>query len=165
MPIECPRCGSRYLRESQPRDFNERMGKWRFVSPMRCMDCKTRFIGKTLIFSDMLYARCPACIRMDLAEWRGITFEPPFWTTLKLTLGAHRWRCEYCRINFASFRKRREVFTFGRWQKLNSGQAVVEGRARLLQLEQKADAIRQAAAEQRRLQARQALLEQEGEDE
>ena len=34
-------------------------------------------------------------------------------------LGAHRWRCEYCRLNFASFRQRKEPFTFSRWKNRN----------------------------------------------
>jgi hypothetical protein len=56
---------------------------------------------------------------MDLNGWTGKTYEPTGWTAIKVALGAHRFRCEYCRINFASFRKRKEVFTFSRWRKLN----------------------------------------------
>ena len=50
---------------------------------------------------------------MDLNGWTGKTYtNPPFWVALKVSFGARKWRCEYCRLNFASFRKRKEVFTF-----------------------------------------------------
>jgi hypothetical protein len=56
---------------------------------------------------------------MDLNGWTGKTYtDPPFWVALKVHLGGRKWRCEYCRLNFASFRKRKEVFTFKRWRKL-----------------------------------------------
>jgi hypothetical protein len=55
---------------------------------------------------------------MDLNGWTGKTFtDPPLWVALKVSLGARKWRCEYCRLNFASFRGRRDVFTFKRWKK------------------------------------------------
>jgi hypothetical protein len=56
---------------------------------------------------------------MDLNGWTGKTHQPGAWTAVKVALGAFKWRCEYCRINFASFRKRREPFTFSRWKKRN----------------------------------------------
>ena len=55
---------------------------------------------------------------MDLNSWTGKTYtDPPAWVAFKVSLGARKWRCEYCRLNFASFRKRKEVFTFKRWKK------------------------------------------------
>lgn len=55
---------------------------------------------------------------MDLNAWTGKTYtDPPFKVALKVRLGGHKWRCEYCRLNFASFRKRKEVFTFKRWKR------------------------------------------------
>ena len=54
---------------------------------------------------------------MDLNGWSGKTFKPPLWMAFKVALGARKWRCEYCRLNFASFRARKEVFTFKRWKK------------------------------------------------
>jgi len=86
--------------------------------PLRCIDCETRFIGRTFLWGDLFYARCPMCMRMDLNGWTGKTYvDPPFWVALKVSFGARKWRCEYCRFNFASFRKRKEVFTFKRWKK------------------------------------------------
>jgi hypothetical protein len=55
---------------------------------------------------------------MDLNGWTGKTFtNPPAWVAFKVMLGARKWRCEYCRLNFASFRQRKEVFTFKRWKR------------------------------------------------
>jgi hypothetical protein len=72
---------------------------------------------------------------MDLNGWTGKTYRPPFWMGLKIRLGANRFRCEYCRFNFASFRRRSEAFTFKRWEKMNAGRARAEGRARMADLE------------------------------
>ena len=121
MSTECPRCGSRYLRPARTRNFTEWLGQLRFISPLRCLDCNKRFIGKTLVWDDLSFARCPVCLRMDLNGWTGKTYtDPPFWIRLKVTLGARKWRCEYCRLNFASFRDRKEVFTFKRWKKFGN---------------------------------------------
>jgi hypothetical protein len=82
------------------------------------MDCKSRFFAPTIVWADLFYARCPLCNRMDLNGWTGKTFtNPPAWVAFKVALGARKLRCEYCRLNFASFRKRKEVFTFKRWKK------------------------------------------------
>jgi hypothetical protein len=55
---------------------------------------------------------------MDLNGWTGKTYtDPPFRVAFKVALGARKWRCEYCRLNFAAFRKRKEAFTFKRWKK------------------------------------------------
>ncbi len=143
MPVQCPNCGSRFLRESKPRDAAEKLAQCRFVSPLRCLDCKTRFVASTLSLGDIRWAHCPKCDRMDLNQWTGKNYEPPFWVGLMASFGANRWRCEYCRINFASFRKRKEVFTFKRWKNLNSGDAVAQGRARMAEMEAKAQEVRE----------------------
>ena len=85
------------------------------------MDCNTRFIASTFVWRDLYCARCPICQRMDLNVWTGNTYtDPPFWVAFKVGLGAGQWRCEYCRLNFASFRNRKEVFTFKRWKKFGN---------------------------------------------
>jgi hypothetical protein len=122
MPLICPSCGSRNLRPSQYRDATERLGGLLFVSPVRCKDCRTRFVSRTVFLEDLLYARCPKCDRMDLNGWTGKTYHPTGWTKIKVFFGANKWRCEYCRKNFASFRRRREAFTFSRWKKRNPDQ-------------------------------------------
>ncbi|MCU1329549.1 MAG: hypothetical protein JWN34_4919 [Bryobacterales bacterium] len=144
MPVQCPKCGSRYLRESRLKDTTIRARKLHFEAVLRCEDCKLRFVGSTLVLEDFLFAHCPTCRRMDLNCWSGKTHIPSAWASVKLALGAKRWRCEYCRINFASFRPRSEVFTFSRWQKLKVGDAVAEGRARLAEIETKSLMAREA---------------------
>jgi hypothetical protein len=54
---------------------------------------------------------------MDLNGWSVTSYKPPFWMQWLIALGASRYRCEYCRINFVSFRDRKEAFTFSRWKK------------------------------------------------
>jgi hypothetical protein len=51
---------------------------------------------------------------MDLSRWNLEHYIVPFWTRFKLNLGAQPFRCETCRCNFASFRPRRERFS---WRK------------------------------------------------
>jgi DNA-directed RNA polymerase subunit RPC12/RpoP len=119
MSVACPKCGSRFLRPSRTRSLSEQTGLFRLVSPYRCLDCKERFVAPMIVWGDLFFARCPLCRRMDLNAWTGKTYtDPPAWVALKVHLGAKRWRCEYCRLNFASFRKRKEVFSFQRWKKL-----------------------------------------------
>lgn len=116
--MECPHCGSRFLRPSSPRDLRERVRSWLFLMPARCNDCSTRFVIDTLGLAHLRFAKCPKCERMDLNKWTGDTFQPRGKTKWKIALGAKRFRCEYCRLNFSSFRTRKEVFSFRRWKKL-----------------------------------------------
>jgi hypothetical protein len=108
------------LRDSHPRSSREFLQKLWFISPLRCLDCRTRFVASTLILADLKFARCPTCYRMDLSTWTARSCTPPLWTSLKISLGAARFRCEYCRVNFASFRRRKESFT---WKKGSANQA------------------------------------------
>lgn len=118
--MECPTCGSRFLRPSRARDFGERWRSWFFVQPVRCKDCNTRFITDTLGLAYLRFSKCPKCERMDLNKWTGETFEPKGIMKLKVVFGANRYRCEYCRLNFASFRRRKEIFSFSRWKKIEA---------------------------------------------
>jgi ribosomal protein S27E len=103
------------------RTTRERLNRFRFISPLRCKDCRNRFISRTVFPEDMFFARCPECDRMDLNRWSGRTSRPMGWTKIKVAFGAYKWRCEYCHLNFASFRKRKEAFTFNRWKRRNPG--------------------------------------------
>ena len=125
--MECPKCGSRFLRPSQTRTFREKLRALWFVMPVRCKDCKTRFVTDTTGFQYLSFARCPNCRRMDLNRWSGETFVPRGITWLKVSLGAARFRCEYCRLNFASFRKRKEVFSFKRWKRIELAHQAASG--------------------------------------
>jgi hypothetical protein len=117
MSTACPKCGSRFIRPSRTRNSEEQRAKLRLISPFRCLDCKVRFFAPTLVWEDLFFAKCPACRRMDLNGWTGKTYKPPLWVAIKIVFGATRLRCEYCRLNFASFRKRKEAFTFNRWKR------------------------------------------------
>src|SRR2546421_11555 len=103
MALQCPNCSSRYLRDSKMKDSSEKVRAWRFEAAFRCQDCKTRFVANSFQPADMLFAHCPGCQRMDLNQWSGKTYTPHGWTAVKIFFGARRWRCEYCRLNFASF--------------------------------------------------------------
>jgi hypothetical protein len=43
-----------------------------------------------------------------------------------MRLGARPYRCEYCRINFVSFRRRLEKFSFRRWKTRNRHREAAE---------------------------------------
>ncbi len=123
MSIACPKCGSRNLRFSRTRSFSEKTRKLLGIRPMRCRDCHTRFVDRSWRFSNLAYARCPKCWRMDLNRWSDKHFQAPNYMLLALKLGANPYRCEYCRYNFVSFRSRKERFSFHRWEKAQQAAA------------------------------------------
>ena len=47
---------------------------------------------------------------MDLSRWNKEDYRVSFFRSLLLNLGANPYRCEYCRVNFVSFRKRKERY-------------------------------------------------------
>ncbi len=47
---------------------------------------------------------------MDLSRWSEDDYYVPLARRILLRLGAHPYRCEYCRVNFVSFRSRRERY-------------------------------------------------------
>lgn len=51
---------------------------------------------------------------MDLSSWSEKDFHESLGTLLLLRMGAKPYRCEYCRVNFASFRSRKEKFSYRR---------------------------------------------------
>jgi hypothetical protein len=53
---------------------------------------------------------------MDLNVWTDQQYWPSAFMKLLIALGAHPWRCEYCRHNFVDFRPRLEKFSFNRWR-------------------------------------------------
>jgi DNA-directed RNA polymerase subunit RPC12/RpoP len=110
MPLACPECGSRDLRYSRLRSLGERVWSWFGIRPLRCRACHRRFIERTWRLSTVRYARCPRCWRMDLSRWSRNDYRTTFFTDLLLHLGANPYRCAYCRLNFVSFRKRKERY-------------------------------------------------------
>jgi DNA-directed RNA polymerase subunit RPC12/RpoP len=116
MTVCCPNCGSRYLKPSRRRNLGEFLRDLVGISTLRCADCGERFVARTWHPSAFLYSRCPKCLRMDLNVWTEQQYWPSAWMKLQIKMGAHPWRCEYCRHNFVSFRPRIEVFSFTRWK-------------------------------------------------
>jgi hypothetical protein len=118
MPIACPRCGSRNLRYARLHNFGERCWSWLGIRPLRCRDCRLRFVDRTWRLTHWRFARCPRCWRTDLALWSEHGAHLSLFAEVCLKMGAKPFRCEYCRINFVSFRQRHEKFSFQRWAKL-----------------------------------------------
>lgn len=58
------------------------------------------------MFSALMTAKCPKCLRTELLTWPEKFYRPTLWRRIQYTLGAHRYRCEACRYNFISFRPR-----------------------------------------------------------
>jgi hypothetical protein len=110
MPISCPVCQSRNLRYARLRSFAERLWSFFGIRPLRCRDCHDRFMERTWRLRTMKYARCPRCWRMDLSRWSPEDYKVTAGTSLLLALGGSPYRCEYCRVNFVSFRKRKQRY-------------------------------------------------------
>ncbi len=106
MQIECPACQSHNLRYATLHGIRERLLALLGIRPLRCRDCHARFVVRTWSPTAMFYARCPRCWRMDLARWHEEYYCVPFRRRLAIALGANKYRCEYCRVNFTSFRPR-----------------------------------------------------------
>jgi hypothetical protein len=58
---------------------------------------------------------------MDLNIWSLEDFPSSARQRVLMRLGASRYRCEYCRVNFVSFRPRLEKFSHQRWTKRRRG--------------------------------------------
>jgi len=116
MPVVCPYCGSRHLRYAHRRTVSERLWSLLGVRPLRCRDCRRRFVDRTWRLSSLRYARCPNCWRMDLNTWSLEEHRASIGQMLLLRMGARPYRCEYCRINFVSFRERLAKFGLRRWR-------------------------------------------------
>ena len=116
MTVSCPDCGSRYLRVSRFRSLRERLWNLVGICPLRCGDCGKRFVARTWDLAVLTHSRCPKCLRMDLNVWTDEQYWPSNFMKFRISFGAHRWRCEYCRHNFVAFRPRLEKFSFNRWR-------------------------------------------------
>jgi len=108
--LTCPQCGSRDLRHSHFRNAVERLGGLFGIYPLRCRVCRARFVVRTWRMADLRYAKCPKCMRMDLSVWSETHYRVATFKSFLLSLGANPYRCESCRHNFISFRRRKERF-------------------------------------------------------
>ena len=123
MYVACPECGSRFLKPLPARSLREEIRSLLGTSALSCVDCRAEFVARTWSLSSLRYARCPKCLRMDLNIWgEHMGFASEF-TRLLIRIGAHPFRCEYCRLNFVSFRERKEKFYFDRWRKMAEAKA------------------------------------------
>jgi len=112
--IQCPKCGSSSLRSSQLRGGAEKFKSFFGLLPFRCKQCSQRFSAPIWSLRFARYARCPKCLRFELSTWSEQFYVPPLSTRLFLRMGATPYRCEFCRCNFASFRRCKEKFS---WRK------------------------------------------------
>ena len=122
----CPSCGGHNLRTSKMRGLVERLRSLVGYCPFRCRQCGTRFHTLLWDFGSWKYARCPSCLGTELSHWSEHYYNAPLSVRLLVGLGATRYRCEVCRHNFASFRLRKERFS---WKKRReAAQAARESR-------------------------------------
>ena len=111
---ECPKCGGRNLRVSEPRGFAERFRSLFGHYQFRCRNCSARFETGVLTVSEWRFARCPRCYRTELSTWSEQYYNPAWSTRTMLRFGATPYRCDVCRCNFASFLACKERYS---WRK------------------------------------------------
>lgn len=101
----CPCCGSPDVRRSRTQGFAE-VPKMVFgVYPFRCLACSERFFGNVWLLNTRGYANCPKCLRLSVNPVGKKEARLTQLDMIKLTLGAHTYRCVPCRHTFLSFRK------------------------------------------------------------
>jgi hypothetical protein len=110
----CPACGGHSIRGSKINGPIERLQSLIGVVPFRCRQCNTRFTASLWDLRNSRYARCPSCRGTELGHWSEQFYNAPAGVRLLLALGATRYRCEFCRYNFASFRACKDRFS---WKK------------------------------------------------
>ena len=112
MQLACPNCGTRDVRVSQTRGWGELLKRLAGVSPLRCRRCNHSWETSVWANGSWRYARCPRCYRQELTKWTAHHYNPPRWTRVLLRLGATPHRCPVCRCNFASFKARKQTFSW-----------------------------------------------------
>jgi hypothetical protein len=110
MRVTCPKCGGQNVRYAHMRTASERWANLLGKRPMRCRDCRTRFVFRLWRLSDLPYARCPECWNMRLTTWSTHHYHVPLGRGILLFFGANPYRCESCRHNFVSFLPRKYRF-------------------------------------------------------
>lgn len=107
MTIRCPSCGSESVRYAHWRTLGERLSSFVGIRPLRCRECRKRFVTKIWSASNLPYARCPRCWNMRLSTWAPSQYHVPVRRGFLMFMGASPYRCERCRHNFVSFRLRK----------------------------------------------------------
>lgn len=110
LPFRCAACGSQSLRRSHRHSIFELPKMMTGQFPFRCNECHYRFfinVWATSVWtpSKGKCARCPQCLGVKLDDWPQ-NRRPHLWQSLMLKFGANRYRCNVCRTNFVTFRKR-----------------------------------------------------------
>ena len=108
--ISCPHCDSANLRSVKPKNLNEFIGELLGTYSFRCARCGNQFQHSVFGLSTIFNAKCPRCFRMDLTTWSESHYRPTSLMRLQMLFGARRVRCEACRCNFVSFRKRSATY-------------------------------------------------------
>ena len=103
--FSCPHCGSADVRRSRRQDFGEIPKMALGVYPFRCLKCGDRFFGNVWLLATSGYANCPRCLRLSVLPWTKRESHLSGWDRLRLSLGAHTYRCVPCRYTFISFRR------------------------------------------------------------
>lgn len=127
MTTACPNCGSYNICHSHLRTPAERLGSLFGMRRFRCRECRARFAGRAWDLSDLRYVRCPKCLRPDLSLWSESHYRVSASKGLLLFLGARPYRCEYCRHNFVSFRRRKERYQRKKRMETDPNASVAEG--------------------------------------
>ena len=111
MALICPNCQSGDVRLSRRKRTLRKLFHIFGVYDIRCQDCGHLFRSNIYHLNLIFFAKCPSCHRMDLSRWTREFYNPATTTRCMLGLGAKPVRCEYCRLNFWSFRLVREKFS------------------------------------------------------
>jgi hypothetical protein len=69
-----------------------------------------QFQNRVFSLETTVYAKCPKCFRMDLTTWSESHYRPTLLMRITMLFGGKRVRCEACRCNFVSFRKRQSTY-------------------------------------------------------
>jgi hypothetical protein len=114
MEIRCPKCDSHDIRYSHLSTPKERLASLLGFRPLRCRDCRERFVAPIWDPADLPYARCPECMNMRLSTWAPSHYHVTAWRAFQMLFGASPYRCEACRCNFVSFRRRKHRYARNR---------------------------------------------------
>lgn len=99
-----------HVRTTKANGFFELIGEFLGTYSFRCGQCGLQFQHSVFTIGSWVYAKCPKCFRMDLTTWTESHYRPTFWMRLNMFFGAKRVRCEACRCNFVSFRRRESTY-------------------------------------------------------
>jgi C4-type Zn-finger protein len=125
MQLTCPTCGTRDVRVSRRQGLVQYMKHLVGISALRCPRCSYRWETSVWSNGSWKYAKCPRCYRQELSKWTTRYYNAPRWTRVLLWLGATPRRCEACRCNFASFKPRKQNFSWRHQVRTEKGIAIM----------------------------------------